>query len=45
MKTFDFGKETRKTIKNLTEKFIVLILILMFAAAFMYIGLGVITHF
>lgn len=45
MKTFSFDKETRKIIKNLTEKFIVLCLMLMFAAAFMYIGLGVITHF
>lgn len=45
MKKFRFDKETREIIKILTGKFIVLILILMFSAAFMYIGLGVITHF
>lgn len=44
MDTFDFGKETRKTIAKLTEKFIAVILVLMFASAIMYIGLGIITH-
>lgn len=45
MKTFRFDKETNEIIKVLTGKFIVAILVLMFAAAFMYIALGVITHF
>lgn len=45
MKTFRFDKKTREIIKNLTEKFIALLIMLMFALAFMYMGLGVITHF
>lgn len=45
MKTFRFDKETNEIIKVLTGKFIVAVIVLMFAAAFMYIGLGVITHF
>lgn len=45
MKIFRFDKKTREIIKNLTKKFIALLIMLMYALAFTYIGVGVITHF
>lgn len=44
MKQFRLDKENKNLIKVLTEKFIAAIVVLMFASAVMYIGLGIITH-